>query len=398
MENEPSAPFPWQRNLLVVFVGSLTTVMAMSLVLPFLPLYLGELGVRGRDVDLWSGVAYGATFFSAGLVAPLWGFLGDRFGRKPMLVRASLGMAVAMSLMGLAQDPWQLVGLRLLTGLLGGYSSGSMILVATQTPKERSGWALGVLSSGIMAGNLLGPLAGGLLPPLIGIRLTFLAAGAVIFVSFLGTLFLLKGEGGRRRPVRAAGELRPPVPNKPLLAVMLVTGLLLTAANLSVEPILAVYVASLGTAAAQVTTMAGLAFSASALGSLLSAAALGRLADRVGPRNVMVGCLAAAALLMVPQALATAGWQLLVWRFLLGCALGGLLPCLASVLRHAVPSSMAGRMLGLSTSAQYAGQVIGPVGGGFIAGFGGVPLVLAITGAVLLATAGLNVAVSRARS
>jgi len=176
---------------------------------------------------------------------------------------------------------------------------------------------------------------------------------------------------------------------------MLVTGLLLTAANLSIEPILAVYVSALGTAPGQVTSLAGLVFSASALGSLLSASWLGRLADKVGPGNVIVGCLTAAAVLLVPQAFVSSGWQLLVWRFLLGCALGGLLPCLASVLRHAVPSSKAGRVLGLSTSAQYAGQVIGPVGGGFFAGLGGVPVVLLATSAILLAAAALNVAVGR---
>ena len=126
----------------------------------------------------WSGVAYGATFFSAALVAPLWGRLADRYGRKLMLIRASLGMAVAMSLIGMAQNVWQLVGLRLLAGLLGGYASGSTVLVATQTPKERSGWALGTLSSAIMAGNLVGPLIGGVLPPLIGIRCDLLRAPA----------------------------------------------------------------------------------------------------------------------------------------------------------------------------------------------------------------------------
>src|SRR5215475_1076081 len=186
---------PWRRNLVICVFGSFTTIVAMTLLLPFLPLYVEQLGVSDHAAIVqWSGIAYGAAFFTAALTAPLWGQLGDRYGRKLMLIRASLGMAVAMSLIGMAHSVWELVGLRLLAGLLGGYSSGSAILVASQTPKSRSGWALGVLASGVMAGNLVGPLVGGLLPPLIGIRATFLFAGAVIFVTFLGTTFLIREE------------------------------------------------------------------------------------------------------------------------------------------------------------------------------------------------------------
>ena len=173
-----SADDPWFVNLIVCTIGSFTTIVAMTLLLPFLPIYVEEIGVRGHAAIVqWSGVAYGATFFTAALTAPLWGRLGDRYGRKLMLIRASLGMAIAMSLTGMAENVEQLVALRLLTGLLGGYASGSMILVAAQTPRAKSGWALGVLSSGIMAGNLVGPLIGGALPPLIGIRSTFLLVG-----------------------------------------------------------------------------------------------------------------------------------------------------------------------------------------------------------------------------
>src|ERR1700740_1947203 len=161
---------PWRRNLVVVLFGSFTTIVAMTLLLPFLPIYVEQLGVTDHAAIVqWSGIAYGAAFFSAALTAPLWGRLADRYGRKLMLIRASLGMAIAMSLIGMAHNVWELVGLRLLAGLLGGYTSGSMILIAAQTPKTRSGWALGVLSSGILAGNVAGPLIGGALPPLIGI-------------------------------------------------------------------------------------------------------------------------------------------------------------------------------------------------------------------------------------
>src|ERR1700730_3026310 len=170
----------WRRNLFVCVFGSFTTIVAMTLMLPFLPLYVEQLGVKDHAAIVqWSGIAYGATFFTAALTAPLWGRLADLYGRKPMLIRASLGMAIIMSLMGMAHNVWQLVGLRLLAGLLGGFASGSTVLVANQTPKGRCVLALGFLSSGIMAGNLGGPIIGGSLPPLIGIRSAFLAAGAL---------------------------------------------------------------------------------------------------------------------------------------------------------------------------------------------------------------------------
>ena len=359
----------WRRNLIVCVFGSFTTIVAMTLLLPFLPLYVEELGVKSHAAIVqWSGVAYGATFLSAALTAPLWGRLGDRYGRKLMLIRASLGMAVAMSLIGMAHNVWQLVALRLLAGLLGGYASGSTVLVATQTPKSRCGWALGVLSSGIMAGNLAGPLIGGSLPPLIGVRATFFAAGALIFVAFLATAFLLK-EDPRLAPKKTEKQRVDwqAIPDRRPVVAMLVTGALLMVANMSIEPIITVFVAQI-VEVRQVTFVAGLVMSAAALGSILSASRLGRLADRIGHWNVIVGCLAVAAVLLIPQAFVIAGWQLVVLRFLMGTALGGLLPCVASVIRHNVPQTVAGRMLGYSTSAQYTGQVLGPLLGGFVGG------------------------------
>lgn len=392
----PPGDTAWKRNLFVCSLGSFTTIVAMTLLLPFLPLYVADLGARTpAEVAWWSGIAYGATFFTAALTAPLWGRLSDRYGRKLMLIRASLGMAVAMSLIGMAQSVWQLVALRLLAGLLGGYASGSTVLVAAQTPKEWSGWALGVLSAAIMAGNLAGPLIGGLLPQLVGIRITFFLAGGVIFMAFLGTVFFLeerKKAPGQRKDAaaRPAGLLR----NLPLVC-MLATGFLLMFANMSIEPIVTLYVAEL-VPARQVTLMAGFAMSAAALGSMLSSARLGGIADRIGHWSVVILCLGAAAALLVPQAFVTAGWQFVALRFAMGLALGGLLPCIVSVIRHGVPDNAIGAALGYSISAQYAGQVLGPMLGGALGGHAGMRSVFFVTSGILAAGAAGNLAVRRA--
>lgn len=381
----------WRRNLWVCLAGSFTTVVAMTLLLPILPIYVEQLGVTSKAAIMqWSGIAYGATFFTAALVAPLWGHLADRYGRKLMLVRASLGMSVAMSLIGLADNVWHLVALRLLAGLLGGYASGSMALIATQTPKEKSGWALGTLSAGATAGSLVGPLIGGIFPPLIGIRDTFFCVGAVIFVSFLATVFLIEEQ---KRPPEARKALRggfSSLPDKRPVIAMLVTGSLLLIASMSIEPIITLYVSQLAPASSNVTLISGLVMSATALGSILSASHLGKLADRIGHWNVVIGGLLISAVLLIPQAFVTANWQLIVLRFLMGLSLGGLIPCIAAVIRHSTPDHSAGRMLGYSISAQHAGQVIGPVSGGFIGGHFGIRAVFLGTALSMAGSAALN--------
>ena len=382
----PDGSIYWKRNLTVALLGSFTTIVSMTLLLPFLPLYVEELGVKGHAAIVqWSGIAFGATFLAAALVAPLWGKLGDIYGRKLMLVRASFGMAVAISLMGIADNIWQLVAFRLLIGLAGGYASGSMVLVATQTPKDKSGWALGMLSSGIMAGNLVGPLIGGVLPPMIGIRNTFFAAGGVIFLAFLATTFFIREEArpAHKKVGRKSGGWHS-IPDKRPVIAMLFTGMLLVFANMSIEPIITVYVSQLVADPLQVTMIAGVVMSAAALGSILSATALGKLADKIGHWPVITAALAVAAVLLIPQAFVSSAWQLIVLRFLMGIALGGLLPCITAVIRHSVPDNAAGGILGLSVSSQYVGQVAGPVMGGFVAGHIGMPAVFLGT-CVLLA-------------
>jgi len=375
----------WRSNLCVCVFGSFSTVFAMTLMMPFLPVYVGQLGITNHAAVMrWAGVAYSAPFLGAAIATPLWGRLSDLYGRKKMLLRASLGMSIATTVTGLVDHVWQLVAIRFASGLVGGYSSGALILVAVQTPGAKVGWALGTLSSGIMAANLVGPLMGGLLPRVVGVRGTFMIAGALIFITFAATAFLVRepSSAERREDRRATMRWRD-LPNPVVVVAMLITAGLLTLANMSIEPIITLYVGELHVATADVTTMAGLVMSAGALGSILSASRLGMLADRVGHLRIVTLGLAAAALLLIPQIAVTTAWQLAGLRLLMGVALGGLLPCIAAVVRLSVPDGMAGALLGYSLSCQYAGQIIGPLMGGMIGAHFGLRAVFLITSLLL---------------
>ena len=386
----------WRRNMYICLFGTFTNVTAMTLLLPFLPIYVEHLGVKTHAAIVeWSGIAYGVSFLGAGLLAPVWGRFADLYGRKLILVRASLAMAVCMSLIGLAQNIWQLVALRLLAGLLGGYASGAVVMVATQTPKDRSAWALGTLSTGALAGTLLGPLIGGVLPGLIGLRATFFLAGGTIFAAFLATCLFIREDKatipGRTRRVEGAWRMIPD--RRPVLA-MLSTAALLMLAAMSIEPIITVYVAQLAPGG-DVVFISGLVMAAAAVGSILAAPRLGRLADRIGAWNVIIGCLLACGVLLIPQAFVSNSWQLIGLRFLMGMSLAGLMPAVNATIRHSVPQEGAGMILGYCTSAQYAGQVLGPLAGGLVGGHLGMRAVFLATSVIMAAGAAGNWLVSR---
>ncbi|ACD21040.1 MFS transporter [Paraburkholderia phytofirmans] len=384
----------WRRNLAVCVFGSFTTLVSLSMLLPFLPIYVQQLGVQSQSAVIqWSGIAFGATFLGTAVTAPVWGRLADRYGRKPMLVRAAVGMAVVMSLIGVAHNVHQLVALRLLAGLVGGYSSASTVMVGTQAPKERAGWALGVLSTGALAGNLIGPLVGGFLPGWLGIRGTFFAGGAMIAVAALLTIFVVKEDfdpathSSRRPPEHATASTHRN--NYPVIAALLVTAMMVLLANMSIEPVITVYVGSLGVQSLHLARVAGIVMACSAFGSMLTAARLGALADRVGSWNVIVACLVLTGLVMIPQAFVHAWWQLAGLRALMGMTLAGLLPAIAKLARHAVEEHKTGQMLGYLQSAQFSGQVVGPIIGGVIAVHLGLHSVFFVTGSLLVACAAL---------
>jgi DHA1 family multidrug resistance protein-like MFS transporter len=361
------------------------------MLLPFLPLYVQQLGVTSTAaVVQWSGVAFGVTFLGTALTAPVWGQLADRFGRKPMLIRAAIGMAIVMSTIGLAHNVYELVALRFAAGLVGGYASASIVMIGTQAPPERSGWALGILSTGVLAGNLVGPLIGGLLPNLIGIRGTFFAAGAMITVAAILTIVLVREDfirplGHEARKAELAMPSRPK--DRVALAALLVTAMMVLLANMSIEPIITVYIGQLGVPNHRLATVAGIVMACSAFGSMLTAARLGALADQIGGWNVIIACLVATGLVMVPQAFVTHWWQLAVLRGLMGMTLAGLLPSIAKLVRHAVDERESGKMLGYLQSSQYAGQVVGPLIGGVIGVHVGMRWVFFMTGALLVACA-----------
>jgi MFS family permease len=384
----------WKRNLAICVFGSFTTLVSLTLLLPFLPIYVEQLGVKQNAAIVeWSGIAFGATFLGTGLTAPLWGLLSDRYGRKPMLVRAAVGMAIVMPLIGLAHNVVELTLLRLVAGIIGGYASSSTLLVATQTPAEKSGWALGVLSTGALAGTLIGPLVGGVLPGLIGIRNTFFVTGSVIAVAAVVTILFVREDFVPRASHADASASAVADVKKPsgiVIASMFGTAMLVLFSNMSIEPIITVYLKVLHAPSERVVLDAGIVMAASALGSILMAAPLGRLADRIGGWKVITYCLLAASILMIPQAFVSQWWQLAILRFLMGTALAGLLPSIAKVIRQTVPERALGKVLGYSQSSQYAGQVLGPLAGGALGGLVGMRSVFILTSGMLLCGAVLN--------
>ncbi|MHB8126852.1 MAG: multidrug efflux MFS transporter [Desulfitobacteriaceae bacterium] len=379
----------WKRNLYACWVGSFVTVAGMSLVIPFLPLYIEQLGVHSTaGIEQWSGAAFGAAYLFAAIMSPIWGKLADQHGRKLMLLRASIGMAIVVTMMGFVQNVYQLVGLRLLIGVVSGYLAAAISLVASQTPKEHSGWALGTLSTGSVSGSLFGPLIGGWLADIIGLRHVFFVTGFFMFLCFITTSLFVHEEFIRTSNAQLTNrEVWKMITNPTVLIAMFFTSFMLQLASYSIEPIITVYVRQLMDDISHVALVSGVVFSASGISTVLAAPQIGRLSDRLGPRKVLLVCLLLTSLVVIPQAFVQNPWQLTGLRFIMGIAVAGLLPSINSLIRRSVPSSISGRVYGFNQSTLYLGTIVGPILGGQMAAYFGIKYVFFATSALLFLNA-----------
>jgi len=381
----------WERNLAVCVFGSFTTAVSLSMLLPFLPIYVEQLGVTGTDAIVqWSSFAFSATFLGTALTAPVWGRMADRYGRKAMLVRAAVGMTIVMSLIGCATSAWALVVLRLIAGLVGGYASASIVMIGSQAPHHKAGWALGVLSTGALCGNLIGPLVGGFLPDWVGIRGTFFMGGGLIAIAAIASIVLVR-EDFSRKPRIEGHVVSATIKRHDILPVgtLLLTAAMVLFASVSIEPIITVYIHALGIEQARLARYAGIIMSATAFASMLAAPRLGALADRVGGWRVILGCLVVTGLFLLPQAWVTNWWELCGLRFLMGLSIAGLLPAIGKLIRGYASDRSSGSLLGILQSAQFAGYVLGPLTGGQVGARFGFGHVFYVTAALMFISAGL---------
>ncbi|SMC21351.1 Predicted arabinose efflux permease, MFS family [Clostridium acidisoli DSM 12555] len=379
----------WKRNLIVCWFGTFVTLIGMSQIAPIMPLYIKQLGIQNTGlIEQISGVAFGVTFIVSAIFSPIWGYAADKIGRKPMLLRASLGMSIVVGSMGLAQNVYQLIGLRILQGVITGYSTACTTLIATQTEKKHAGWALGVLSTASVSGSLLGPLLGGYLDEILGLKFTFFLTGGLMLVAFTATLLFVKEEFvPQEKEVLSTKEIWRKLPDASLITTMFVTSFVLQLAYYSIEPIITVYITQISKNLNHIALISGMAFSASGLASIIAAPRLGKLSDKVGAHKIILGALIVAGIIFIPQAFVKNPWQLMGLRFMLGIATAGLAPSINTLIKKITPENLTGRIFGFNMSAFYLGTFGGSILGGQIAAHLGIKYVFFITSTLLILNA-----------
>ena len=374
----------WRRNLIVLWVGTVFAGISFSLVSPFLPSLLQQVGVVDQSLNVWSGWAFAATFCTSALLAPVWGSLADKYGRKPQLLRAGVGIGVTYILMAFARTPMQIVLLRLLLGVFNGFIPTAIAMVACNTPEEQLGTSLGTIQTGGAFGTVLGPMVGGYLSYYFGVQQTLLIAGVGLFAAALictfGTTELNKGDRSIKSDI--IGDVKHAVRN-PLLLQMFLLLMIYNLSFMIIQPVLPIYIKSLvGDGNASLAT--GVIFSIAGMATVIAAPRWGRLGQAKGYTKVLRTGLIGGAVLSFMLAFANNLYVLGGLRFIFGLFIAAVMPSTTAVIARAVPNNFRSRALSLSNSFGQIGGAIGPIMGGYIGQMFGLPVVFVVMGVCLV--------------
>ena len=381
----------WQKNLYSLWVAQFVAAVGLSMVFPFLPFYLRELGITEKQaVKLWSGLLFSAPFIVAAFLQPFWGILGDRYGRKPMVVRAMVGLALAHVLMGFARTAPQLLALRFFQGSLSGFVAPSLALLASCTPEQKTGQALGTLQSALVSGMIVGPLLGGLLAHFMGYRPIFFWTGflclaaALVVIGFVKENFIKPGAAKDSRLGSRLLQNFRYVLHSPDLRSILFLLIIVQFSVMIVAPFLSLYVELLKASPDYIALITGMVFGITGVTNAATAPYWGNRADSVGYWKILRYSLTGMTLFFLPQAFVTNSYQLLILRAGLGVFLGGVLPTINTIVQRFTAEKDRGGIYGIFQSGLLIGNMAGPLVGGVLAAYLGLRSIFMITTGMFL--------------
>jgi DHA1 family multidrug resistance protein-like MFS transporter len=373
----------WRRNLVAIWFAELVAIVGFTVVIPLLPLYVPELGVQGeREIQIWAGIIYSSQAVAMAIFGPIWGALSDRYGRKVMVERAMFSGAVVIGLMGFVRSPQQLTFLRVLQGAVTGTVTAANALVATSAPRERAGYALGMLQMAIYVGASAGPLVGGLVADNLGYRATFWVTGGLLFLAGLAVLFFVQetfqpivppvneqawADAGRPTLRDRLWNRLSPVLGLPSLLGILGVRLLMRLGARLLGPVLPLFVQEIMPPGGRVAFITGMISGVSAAAGAVGALGLGRLGDRVGYRIVLIACALVSVACYVPQYFVDEPTALLFWQAGTGLAMGGVLAAVSASLARLSPEGQEGIVYGLDATVVSVANAIAPMVGSALA-------------------------------
>ena len=381
----------WKRTVYISLVCVFCTAFGVSQLAPILPLYFHDLGVQTPEaMSLWSGLATGATYIIVCLAAPFWGRVADKKGRKITLIRSSFGMALCNVLIAFQTTPEGVVLIRLIQGLVSGFYSASITLIASETPIERTGWALGLLASANLASSLIGPLLGGYIADTVGIRNDFIIVGALMgLAGVLATIFIHENYVPQPNPEKLSiRKLKEQIPEFNSIVALCVASFIYAICIMSLQPVISVYIKGIVPSDTEnLAFIAGAVFSAMGIAQLMSSSPLGKLVDKIGPRKVLVVSLIYVGILNIPQAYVSDVYQLAIIRFLQGFGLGGMLPALNTYLSSKTPREFTGQVFSYNQSCLFFGYFLGSIGGASLMAWLGFTTLFWVSGGLFIISA-----------
>ncbi len=377
----------WKKNMYIAWIGCFFTGASFSLVMPFIPIYIEQLGAPQDKIEFYAGLSISVTALSAAIFAPIWGILADRRGRKLMMIRAAAGMAITMGSLAFVPNVFWLLVMRFFNGVLAGYIPNATAMIASQAPREKSGWALGTLATGAVAGSLIGPSLGGFLAQTVGIKNVFIVTGTILLINTVLTIFFVKEDFKpiEKKNMLSTKEVFKLVKNPSVLIGLFVTSLILQIGITSISPILTLYIRELGGETENILFVSGLIVSVAGVSTFISSPILGKIGDRIGNQRILFAGLIFSVICVFPMSMVQTPFQLGVLRFLMGFSTGALMPSINTLISKLTPPEGVSRIFSFNNMFTNFGQVMGPLVGSTVANGYGYKSVFVATSILILA-------------
>lgn len=384
------------RNVWIITASMTVLAICYTMIIPFLPIYLLELGVPKDDVALWSGLVFGITFLIAGIMAPIWGKIADNKGKKRMALRAGFAIALSYVLIGMVSNEYELLLGRAFVGFANGFYPAAMTMVSLSVDEKQVGRALGIFQTGLILGNVVGPFLGGAIESIVGMRPVFYVSGAAVLIATLAVLFFVKepklhtdesNEEGKSKQSTKSTSLREDfkaVQQQPVLVRLLWIFFFMQCAIMMLQPILALYVGDMQGTMEGAAIISGTILSIGGLAGSLTTNIWVRIGERRGYFKTISYCMLGSGVVLLLQSLPVGIWWFGVLQVLIGSCIVGINPSLSAAVTLNTDPSFRGRMFGMTTTAQQFGSMVGPVFASIVSTYVGISYVFSITGLLLL--------------